>query len=166
MRSVLIGGLALLLAACGGAPALTAAPSASGSLGAMGADGFFDLSGNPVSLSADLGSPVVLAFLSPADGDSGAELPLLIRLAGAYQVNGVGFVVVGEGASATTLAQWASADQLPFPVWQDPTGTGLTDRGFSGVPDTQFIDRRGDVVASEAGFLSRGQLLEGLARID
>ena len=166
MRSVLLGGLGLLLVACGGVPAPMTSQSASGRLGALATAGFFDLAGNPASLAADLGSPVVLSFLSPADGDSGAELPLLIRLAGAYQADGVRFVVVGEGASAQSLAQWAGDNQLPFPVWQDPSGSGLTDRGFSGVPDTQFIDRNGGVVSSEGGFLSRGQLLEGIARID
>ncbi len=166
MRSVLLGGIALMLAACGGAPAITASQPASGPFGASSVGGFVDLAGNPTNLSTDLGSPVVLSFLCPSDGDSGAEVPLLIRLAGAYQGDGVRFVVAGEGASAQSLAQWASDNQLPFPVWQDPDGVELTDRGFSGVPDTQFIDRTGAVVASEAGFLSRGQLLEGIARID
>lgn len=164
MRPVLLVALALSLAACGSPPPL-ALPTASAAARAQAAGGFRDLSGNLVSLAQAIGHPVVLSFLSPTNWDSGAEVPQLIRLAGAFQPSGVQFIVVGEGASVQDLLQWATQNQLPFPVWQDPSGIELADRGFQAVPATQFLGAAGTVIRSEAGFLSRGQLLAGIARI-
>jgi hypothetical protein len=89
--------------------------------------------------------------------DSGAEIPLLIRLAGAYQPEGVAFVCGGEG-SVGALRELAK--DLPFGVWQDLGGKELAQRGFAGVPAHQFIRRDGRVAASREGFLSRGELTE------
>jgi len=126
---------------------------------------FVDLQGAPVSLDRFAGQPVVLSFLAPADGDSQAQLPLLIRLAGAYQAEGVVFVVAGEEASLAQLREFKQAHELTIPVWQDKGGAELASRGFGSVPAHQFIDRTGHVAANREGFQSRGQLLEQIEAI-
>ncbi len=157
MRKTTLLVAAALVAGCG-APAATQVASRGGpTVAAQARSGFLDLQGKPVSLDAFRGQPVVLSFLAPGDWDSGAEVPLLIRLAGAYQPEGVVFVCGGEG-SAATLREFAR--DLPFAVWQDPAGRELASRDFGSVPAHQFIGRDGRVVASREGFLSRGQLTE------
>lgn len=127
--------------------------------------GFTDLQGRPVSLDSYIGQPIVLTFLSPKNSLSQAEVPLLLRLAGAYQPEGVAFVAVGEDATSAELSDFSNTAELTFPLWQDQDGTELARRRFTGVPATQFIDRQGRVVASKQGFLSKGELLENIAKI-
>jgi len=106
----------------------------------------------------------VLAFLSPSNWDSGAEVPLLIRLAGGYQPD-VAFVAAGENASLSDLQTFSDNNQLNFPVWADPGGSELARRHFSAVPAFQFLDRGGRVVSSHQGFMAKGELLSAIAQI-
>ncbi len=129
------------------------------------AESFKDLDGNPVGLSQFKGRPYVLSFLSPSDNDSQAQVPLLIRLAGAYQSKGVVFVVAGEQASVQELRDFARQSELPFPVWQDPGAAEFRSRGFTGLPAHEFVDATGNFAISRQGFLSRGELLQAIASI-
>lgn len=153
---------ASLLAACSAAPAGLAPVRPAFVRGPMAAAeaGFEDLDGQPASVGEALGHPVVLAFLSPSDGDSQAEVPLLLRLAGAYQGDGLQVIAIGEGASVEALRSFQASAQLTFPLWQDPGAAEFAARGFSALPAFQFIDARGQVQAAQQGFMSRGQLTQ------
>ena len=120
--------------------------------------GFEDLDGAPASLDVALGHPVVLAFLGPDDGDSQADVPLLLRLAGAYEGEGLQVIAVGERASVQALRDFQASEQLTFPLWQDPGAAEWSGRGFGTLPAFQFIDAQGGVQSSAQGFLSRGEL--------
>lgn len=128
-------------------------------------EAFKDLDGNPAGLARFNGRPVVLSFLSPTDYLSQAQVPHLIRLAGAYQPEGVVFVAAGEKASLQELKDFARQADLGFPLWQDPGAAEFRSRGFTGLPAHQFVDRAGKVVVSRQGFMSRGELLEAIAAI-
>jgi thiol-disulfide isomerase/thioredoxin len=169
---------ALLLTACGRqAPAapqrLTAVVQAHATTPAHRAapartvvkGGFVDLDGNSVSLDSYAGKPVVLAFLSPTDGDSQAEVPLLLRLAGGYAADGVTIIAAGESSSVDALRGFQASAGITFPLWQDATGSELKARGFHGVPAFEFIGRNGSVAGSHEGFASRGELTAGIEGI-
>ncbi len=157
MRKMTLCVAAALVAGCGAPVAGQVAVRVSQTVAAQARSGFVDLQGKPVSLDAFRGRPIVLSFLAPGDRDSGAQVPLLIRLAGAYQPEGVVFVCGGEG-SRSALKEFGR--DLPFDVWQDRDGRELAQRDFDAVPAHEFIGRDGRVAASREGFLSRGQLTE------
>lgn len=164
MRRLLSGFLLVgLLAGCGLSPAVPVAPAARAQ--AQATSGFQTLAGQPVTLASLRGRPVALSFLQPDQGDSEAQLPLIIRLASAYQAEGVAWVVAGEGTSLAALRQYAAAHGLTMLVWADLQGQELARRQFSSTPAHQFLDREGHVVKAHEGFMSRGELLEGLAAI-
>lgn len=157
---------ATLLAACAHTtPTMPMARSQSlAKAAAVTRDAFEDLDGRPVDVSDFAGHPVVLAFLG-TDGDSPAEVPLLLRQEGGYGPEGVRFVAVGENASAGELRAFAQTSGIDFPVWQDPDGEGLTARGFHGVPAFEFLDASGQAKERFEGFATRGILLAGIAKI-
>ncbi|MBM3269042.1 MAG: TlpA family protein disulfide reductase [Candidatus Sericytochromatia bacterium] len=157
MRMTILLVTGALIAGCGVAATPRLAGQQPAASAAQARGGFVDLQGRPVSLDAFKGRPVVLSFLAPGDWDSGAQVPLLIRLAGAYKPEGIAFVCGGEGSQG---ALRELGRELPFDVWQDLGGRELAARGFTGVPAHQFITRDGRVQASREGFLSRGQLTE------
>lgn len=156
--------LGLALVGCGrpDAPALRQPTAALSVARAQG--GFTDLQGQAVSLAQFKGHPVVLSFLGPRHLDSLAQLPHLIRLADAYQKEGVVFVVGGE-APVSELRKLVSEHGLAFPVWHDAAGQEFQRRGFSQLPAHEFLRADGGVAARHAGFMARGELLEAIARI-
>lgn len=127
--------------------------------------GFTDLKGHPVSLTQFKGHPVVLSFLNPQQPDSQAQLPHLIRLAAAYQNEGVVFVVGGETPALSDLRNFVSDHGLTFPVWHDGDGSELRRHGFSGLPAHEFLRTDGLAASRHQGFMSRGELLEAIAQI-
>lgn len=173
IRTLFALGTAVITAGCGLAtgPEI-ASPSAGAEFrgtragrAAVETAGFRDLEGRPVGLAQFTGRPIVLAFLSPSDRDSQAQVPHLIRLAGAYQPEGVVFLMAGEDATANELREFARQLDLPFPVWQDPGAAEHHARGFTALPAHQFVNRAGKVVVSRQGFMARGELLEAIAAI-
>jgi peroxiredoxin len=168
MRSLVgIAGVALLLGltGCSSTPAGTLTGPRAATVTAATTSSFVDLAGARVSLAKFAGKPIVLTFLTPGDWDSGAQLPHLIRLAAAYQEEGVVFVCAGEKATLADLRKFKTANSLDFPVWQDVGGREFAARGFSKVPAHQFISKAGAVVSEHQGFLSRGELLARIAQI-
>jgi peroxiredoxin len=151
---------AALLAGCAHAVAPTSRPVAS--MAVRSVSDFQDLDGRAVSLDRFSGQPVVLVFLGTHTPDADAEIPTLLRLSAAYAPHHVAFVAAGEDASAAELQQYARANDLTFPLWQDPAGLELSKRHMSQLPAHQFIDRSGKVRYSKQGFMSRGEFLEQL----
>jgi thiol-disulfide isomerase/thioredoxin len=158
---------ALLLGACGRQAPVTASPrlAAVPKAHAVVRGGFHDLDGRAVSLDSFAGKPVVLAFLAPTDGDSQAEVPLLLRLAGGYAADGVTIVASGESPDVGALRAFEASAGITFPLWQDESGAELKARGFHSVPAFQFIDRNGTANSSHQGFASRGELTAGIEAI-
>ncbi|MDB5100617.1 MAG: thiol-disulfide oxidoreductase [Cyanobacteria bacterium RYN_339] len=152
-----------LLSGCAHAAVPTARPASA--LVAKSMSSFQDLDGRAVSLDQFSGQPVVLVFLGTHTPDVDAEIPNLLRLSAAYAPHHVAFVAAGEDASAEALQAFAQANQLTFPLWQDPAGLELAKRHMTQLPAHQFIDRSGKVLASKQGFMSRGELLEQLERL-
>ncbi len=156
----LIVGLMLIGCAATGTP--RAAVKAQAPLAARAADGFFDLAGKPANLAAFQGKPVVVSFLAPGEADSEAQLPHLIRLAGAYEPEGIAFLVAGERATAAELKGYVATHGLTFAVWEDRAGAEWQRRGFKRLPAHEFRKAGGSVQHAHDGFMSRGELLEQL----
>lgn len=151
---------AALLAGCAHAVAPTSRPVTS--MAAKSVSNFQDLDGQPVSLDQFVGQPIVLVFLGTHTPDADAEIPNLLRLSAAYAPHHVAFVAAGEDASAADLQAYAQANELTFPLWQDPSGLELAKRHMSQLPAHQFIDRTGRVIYAKQGFMSRGEFLTQL----
>lgn len=158
--------LGVALAGCGQSAVTSLSQPTASSMQGRAQAGFTDLKGRPVSITQFKGHPVVLSFLNPQQADSQAQLPHLIRLAAAYQSEGVVFVVGGETPKASDLVTFVADHGLTFPVWHDGDGSEFRRRGFSGLPAHEFLRTDGLTASRQQGFMSRGELLEAIARIN
>jgi cytochrome c biogenesis protein CcmG/thiol:disulfide interchange protein DsbE len=111
--------------------------------------------GDPMSLEAQRGKVVVLNFWAswcyPACYE---EAPVLERGWRAYKDRGV--VVLGVDIQDKAEAGQKFIDQfsLTFPNALDPSGRVSVDYGVYGVPETFFIDARGNVRAKHVGAMT------------
>jgi cytochrome c biogenesis protein CcmG/thiol:disulfide interchange protein DsbE len=110
------------------------------------------LEGGTVSLTAERGKVVVVNFWAswcyPACYE---EAPVLERGWRTYRDRGV--LVVGIDIQDTLEAarKFVGDFRLTFPIVQDTTGKVSVDYGVYGVPETFFIDRRGQIRAKHVG---------------
>ena len=165
MKRFAVLACALALTACGVAPTATPRAASAVATREAAAGGFHDLHNKPISLAAFKGKPIVLSFLEPGTHDSEAQLPILIRLADAYDAQGVVFVMAGENASQQALKDYVEIHDLAFNVWEDRTAAEWRKRDFARVPAHEFRLKDGQVWEAFDGFMTRGQMtaaIEGL----
>lgn len=153
---VLLGGLGLILpmlilfaVSFGNDP--NARPSAL--IGTQASDfTLVDLDGNPVSLSALEGKPVVLNFWSTWCGPCKFEHPLLQQAAQATP--DVAFYGVIYSDDPNKVRAYLQRAGSAYPNLVDQDNRTAIDYGVTGVPESFFIDRSGKILHKEAGPLS------------
>lgn len=124
-----------------------------------------DLDGNPVSLAALRGRPVIVNFWASWCKPCVDEFPLLRDAASAHEADGLAIVgiVFRDGPEAAraflsrTGASWLGV--------MDPGEAVARRFGIIWPPDSFFIDRNGVVVSRQIGQLSATDLERGLAGI-
>lgn len=123
--------------------------------------------GVPVSLSDMKGKPVVLNFWASWCGPCKSEMP---AFEAAWQEYGeqVQFLMVNlTGGSETieTAAAFLVDAGYTFPVFYDTKGQGSAAYQVYSIPATFFIDKKGNIVASQVGAMNEATLQEYLEKI-
>ncbi len=140
------GGLGGLGGAVGGAPGVfTSGQLAKPSFRKAPDFTLQTFSGETLRLSDLRGKPVMLNFWASWCPPCREEAPLLEDTWREYQRTGVVFVGVNVWDSERDARNFLSEYDITYPNGRDP-GTGISiDYGLSGIPETYFIDRRGNI---------------------
>ena len=121
-----------------------------------------DGAGQPVTLSALRGQPVVVIFWASWCTHCEKEMPLMQTMYEKYGDQGlqvVGVNVPGLGGDTIEKAlAFVSEKDLSFPVVFDQAGQTYGEYGVNGVPNLFFIDRDGVMVATYPGAMDAERL--------
>lgn len=105
--------------------------------------------GQIVEMEKLIGTPVVLNFWSTWCGPCKLEHPVLNWAAKKYADQVVFLGVVVESEEDATR-KWLQEHGEGFPQLYDPKSTVAVDYGISGVPETYFIDKSGNIKSKYA----------------
>ena len=126
----------------------------------------YDGDGQPYTLDAFLGKPVVLNFWASWCGPCTAELPMFQEVYEEYGED-VHFLMINttDGTRETRESADAmiEAGNFTFPVYYDTDGTASVNYSVRSLPTTYFIDANGKAIAYAAGQLDRHNFERGLS---
>ncbi len=108
------------------------------------------------------GAPVVLNFWASWCDPCREEAPLLQRGWERWGPRGVLFVGLNMQDLSTDASGFLDEFSIDYPTIRDPGKTAAAEYGTTGIPETFFIDERGEVVAHAIGELSEEQLASGV----
>jgi cytochrome c biogenesis protein CcmG/thiol:disulfide interchange protein DsbE len=119
------------------------------------------LAGGELSLAQLRGDVAVLNFWASWCGPCRSEAPLLARAARAHP--GVVFVGIDVKDLTGDATAFLRRLNVPFPALRDVSDKAYNAFGLTGVPETYYLDRRGRLVAHDAGPVSAASLAAGIA---
>ena len=130
-----------------------------------------DLSGHKVALSSYRGKALLLNFWATWCGPCKLETPWIIELRNKYAAQGfevLGIDTEGDDLRPDDKVGWAKAkteagkfvaqEKIPYPVLLDGDSLATPYGGLDELPTSFFIDRKGNVVASQIGLSSESDL--------
>jgi peroxiredoxin len=120
-----------------------------------------DLNGNPMSLDAYQGKPVMLTFWSPDCGACREELPTLQAIASDPNADVTLLTIVSKVPTAE-VAQFVAEAGLTFPILVDEPGNIAKAYEITGVPISYFINPDGKIDHSIIGAGSKDTLRNDL----
>ncbi len=116
-------------------------------------------------LSDFQGQPVWINFWATWCGPCRRELPDIQALAKEFEGEGLVVLAVNQRESAgKALSFWEELD-LDLPILLDSDGDVSEQYLLGGLPNNFFINRDGELVAFQLGFLTEGQMREKLAEL-
>lgn len=127
-----------------------------------------DENGNEVDFRDLLDKPVIVHFWASWCGVCEEEYPLLSE---AYENHGdeVRFMMIdlcdGVRETAATAKAFVERNGYSFPIYLDDNGEAAAAYGVSAIPQTYFINRKGEIVAEQIGAINEKQLNENIAAI-
>jgi cytochrome c biogenesis protein CcmG/thiol:disulfide interchange protein DsbE len=114
-------------------------------------------------LAALRGYPVVTNVWASWCGPCRAEFPVLQKLAARYGKR-VAFVGVNSQDSGDTAASFLAEAPVPYPSYTDPDRSIAESLKATGLPDTAYYDRGGELVHLKIGPYAHGAELEADVR--
>lgn len=108
------------------------------------------------------GVPVVLNFWASWCDPCREEAPLLQRGWERWGPRGVLFIGLDMQDLSSDASGFLDEFSIDYPTIRDPGKTVAGEYGATGIPETFFIDERGQVVAHAIGELSEEQLASGV----
>lgn len=123
------------------------------------------LQGEPFSLDAAAGKPVVVNFWSTWCQPCKVEHPILLRAAETYGPLGVQFVAVLYQDDASKARAFINRSGSYWPTLEDPGGRTAIAYGVAGVPETFFIDANGVIVRKVSGPVSESIMVSTLEQM-
>jgi cytochrome c biogenesis protein CcmG/thiol:disulfide interchange protein DsbE len=128
-----------------------------------------DLSGKKVSLASYRGKAVLINFWATWCGPCKIETPWLIELRNRYAAQG--FEVLGISADdldrgdpqklsdeKKEIARFVQQMHMPYPVLIDGGSLSHPYGGLDSLPSSFFVDRQGNVVATQLGLTSKDEI--------
>lgn len=108
-------------------------------------------SGDRVRLADLRGRPVLVNFWASWCPPCRTEAPLLARLEREYRAKGVVFVGVNVWDGEPDARKFLREFDIAYPNGPDERGEIAIDYGLAGIPETFFIDRRGQIARKWIG---------------
>ncbi len=159
----ILGGLLIIDRTGGGNGELGALDGRAPSIGELAPQfALRDTDGNVRSLSEFRGQPVWVNFWATWCGPCRRELPDIQRLAEEFGGQDLVVLAVNQRESASKARDFWDELDLDLPILLDSDGDVSDQYRFRGLPNNFFIDRNGDLVAFQLGFLTEGQMRESL----
>lgn len=107
--------------------------------------------GEPLRLSDLRGKPVMVNFWASWCPPCRQEAPLLERTWREYREKGVVFVGMDVWDSEQDARKFLQEFDITYPNGPDPRGQIAIDYGVTGIPETYFIDRQGQITRKWIG---------------
>ncbi|MBP5662544.1 MAG: TlpA family protein disulfide reductase [Clostridia bacterium] len=120
--------------------------------------------GETKKLSDFLGKPIVLNFWASWCVPCQSELPAFQEAYNAYGQE-VTFLMVSLDANDRTAKEFLENNGLTLPFWRDASGEGRTAYGITSIPQTLFLNARGEIVSKKVGALSKSALVNAIGQI-
>ena len=103
------------------------------------------LSGSIVQTTPHPAQPIIYVLWASWCPPCRAELPVLQALAPMLAAENIAVVLVNQGESPQTAAQWLAEMQITMPAWYDTSGAFATAFQAHDLPSTIFVDAHGIV---------------------
>ena len=123
------------------------------------------LDGDPFSLAAFNGKPVVVNFWSTWCQPCKIEHPILLNASETYGPLGVQFVAVLYQDDASKARAYLNRAGSRWPTLEDPGGRTAIAYGVAGVPETFFIDANGTIIRKVSGPVSQDIMVSTLEQM-
>ena len=125
-----------------------------------------DTDGQSVSLSDLRGKPVLINFWAMWCSPCRVEMPYLQQVYTEWSGNGLVFLAINNGDSASQVGEFMQSQGLSFPVLLDTRGSITQSYNIVGLPTTFFIDKDGIIQDLKVGaFLSVAEIESRLSKI-
>jgi peroxiredoxin len=117
-----------------------------------------NLEGDPISLAAYKGGPVILRFWSTDCKYCRADTPVFNRYFNEYRSQGLGIVYVNMEAGTDDLQQFVASLEIEFPVISDPKGKIAASYNVKLLPQTIILDPDHRIIAVIIGGVNEDDL--------
>jgi thiol-disulfide isomerase/thioredoxin len=120
-----------------------------------------DTQGHKVRLSDLHGKIVVLNFWATWCGPCNAEMPMVVKIAAAYEGKDVVFIGVSVDSPETQkkIPTYLTSHQIAYPIWLGATDDDMKHLQLgNAVPATAFLDQDGVVRARILGQMQPGEM--------
>lgn len=117
-----------------------------------------DLDGKAVSLSDFRGKVVLISFWASWCGPCRVEIPHMIKVYDELHDQGFEILAVNLRENESTVAKFAKAAKMDFPILLDRDGTVSAAYYARGIPTSVFVDRKGIIGYAHTGALSEKRL--------
>ena len=123
-----------------------------------------DLQGKQVSLQQLQGKPVVINMWATWCTPCRREMPVLQQAQKSHP--NIQFVLLNQGEKAPVVTAYLQKNQVDVPhVWLDETMQARSTLPYQGLPNTYFLNKKGEIVAHSLGEIKHEQLEQYLQQI-
>ncbi len=124
----------------------------------------FTAAGKQISLSSLAGKPIVMNFWASWCTPCQEEMEYFQQVYELYG-NDIHFFMISIDTSQKDAETFIQQNGYTFNIYFDTTHEAQQAYSISSIPQTYFIDRKGNITAYKAGTISKNALINGISRI-